>query len=196
MDDGRRRGTGGFRAASSFPWRGSTIAALLWPLPHALVVVSVVIAVTIAVGRFVSGSGVGSVSSDSRRRCCAAARRNASEIPPRPTMMMEVVVVFPPLPSWNRNRGARRRSSRRLRRQRLLTTVAERCHRAAAATMPPPRCRRQRATATAPQCLGDAAEADNDDGGCCHLPTAAIMESKSQRATTIVAVAFAAAPRP
>jgi hypothetical protein len=78
MDDGRRRGTGGFRAASSFPLRGSTITAILWPLPHALVVVSVVIAVTIAVGCFVSGSGVGSVSSNSRRRCCAATGRNAS----------------------------------------------------------------------------------------------------------------------
>jgi hypothetical protein len=55
-----------------------SLAAILWPLPHALVVVSVVIAVTIAVGCFVSGSGVGSVSSNSRRRCCAATRRNAS----------------------------------------------------------------------------------------------------------------------
>jgi hypothetical protein len=70
------------------------------------VVVSVVIVVTIAVGRFVSGSGVGSVGSDSRRRCCATVRRNASEMPSRPTMMTEVVVVTPPPPSWNRNRGA------------------------------------------------------------------------------------------
>jgi hypothetical protein len=47
-----------------------------------------------------------------------------------------------------------------------------------------------------PQRLGDAVEADNDDGGRRRHPTAAIMESESRRATTIVAIAFAVAPHP
>jgi hypothetical protein len=39
----------------------------------------------------------------------------------------------------------------------------------------------------AAQCLGDTAEAVDDDGGRRRRPTAAIMELKSRRATTIVA---------